>query len=247
MKKILKRTFWGLGIFLVLVALVVGGFVVKLKAQITVVETGIVAPGIFAVKNTYVNMYLMKDSDTYIAFDAGNDVEAVANELKVLNINPDKVTALFLTHSDGDHVGGLKLFKNATVYLSRDEEPLITEKFKRKMGRFNQINTKIYTLLDDQQTVLIGNLKVTGISTPGHTPGSMSFLVNNKFLFVGDAFGVENGKIIKPNAFFTEDMETAVKSFEKIKNLPEAESIFTGHTGISLDYKNAVKTKFFVK
>ena len=242
MKKILKRTFWSLGILLVLIALLTGGFAVKLKAQITVAETGMVAPGIYAVKNKYVNMYLLKDSDTYIAFDAGNDVESVANELKLLNINPDKVTALFLTHSDGDHVGGLKLFKNATIYLSNDEEPLITEKFKRKMGRFNMIDSKNYNLLTDGQKVQVGNLQITGITTPGHTPGSMCFLVNEKYLFVGDAFGIENGKLIKPNSFFTEDMERAVESFEKINDLPNAEAIFTGHTGVCLDYKIAVQT-----
>jgi hypothetical protein len=38
-------------------------------------------------------------------------------------------------------------------------------------------------------------------------------------------------------------METAIKSFSKIKNLPGTEYIFTGHTGYTNDYKNAVNTE----
>lgn len=71
----------------------------------------------------------------------------------------------------------------------------------------------------------------------------MSYLINDKYLFVGDAFGLEKGKITKPNSFFTKDMDTAVKSFDKINNLPEAEYIFTAHTGYTADYKNAVNTE----
>jgi len=33
-----------------------------------------------------------------------------------------------LTHSDFDHAGGLSLFENAEIYLSRDEEQMITKK-----------------------------------------------------------------------------------------------------------------------
>ena len=98
-------------------------------------------------------------------------------------------------------------------------------------------------MLDDQQTLKIGNITIRGIETPGHTPGSMSYLVNNKYLFVGDAFGLKNGKIDKPNKFFSGDMETAIKSFDNISDLSDVEYIFTAHNGYSDNYKNAVSAK----
>jgi glyoxylase-like metal-dependent hydrolase (beta-lactamase superfamily II) len=167
----------------------------------------------------------------------------IKEELNKLNINTAKVVAVFLTHTDGDHVAALSLFKNATVYMSKDEEQMINGKTAKMMDFHNKILVTKYTLLDDQQTITIGNLKIKGIATPGHTPGSMSYLVNDKYLFVGDAFGIKNGKVDKPNEFFSKDMKAAIKSFDKIKNLPDAEYIFTAHTGYSDNYKNAVKTE----
>ena len=72
----------------------------------------------------------------------------------------------------------------------------------------------------------------------------MCYLLNNKYLFVGDAFGLNNGKVTKPNDFFSKDMKMAIKSFQKISNLPTVEFIFTAHNGYSADYKNAVNTTF---
>jgi glyoxylase-like metal-dependent hydrolase (beta-lactamase superfamily II) len=33
---------------------------------------------------------------------------------------------MYLTHSDFDHAGGLALFANAEIYLSSDEQPMIS-------------------------------------------------------------------------------------------------------------------------
>jgi glyoxylase-like metal-dependent hydrolase (beta-lactamase superfamily II) len=178
-----------------------------------------------------------------VAIDAGADIPTIEKGLQTLQINPLKVVAVMLTHTDGDHVAALKLFPDATVYLSKEEEQMINGKTVRMINSYNKIDVKTYTLLNDQQSITIGNLSIKCILTPGHTPGSMSFLVNRKYLFVGDAFSLENGKITRPNAVFTKDMKTAVQSFTKINNLPEAEYIFTGHTGYTKDYKNAVKNE----
>lgn len=79
--------------------------------------------------------------------------------------------------------------------------------------------------------------------TPGHTLGSMSYLVNDTCLFVGDAFGLKNGKVDTPNKFFSSDMKTAILSFDKISNLSDVEYIFTAHNGYTNNYKNAVNTR----
>ena len=243
MNKILKRSLWGIGIFVVILVLVMGGFYLKFKSEaknMHVEETKELVQNIFSIKDSYVNMFLVKDSDNFVAIDAGGNIETIEKELKTLKINPDKVVAVLLTHTDGDHVAALKLFKNAAVYLSKDEEQMINGKTTRLMKSHNKIDVKTYNLLSDRQKIQIGNLSITGILTPGHTPGSMSYLINKKYLFVGDAFGLTNGKIDKPNSIFTDDMPTAIQSFHKIAHLPTVEYVFTAHTGYSNDYKNAV-------
>ena len=246
MNKVLKSVLIGLAVIITITLIVMGGFYFKMKSELkkmTVIETKEVVQNVYAIKDSFVNMFLVKDSDNYVAIDAGNDIKVIKEELNKLNINTAKVVAVFLTHTDGDHVAALSLFKNATVYMSKDEEQMINGKTAKMMDFHNKILVTKYTLLDDQQTITIGNLKIKGIATPGHTPGSMSYLVNDKYLFVGDAFGIKNGKVDKPNEFFSKDMKAAIKSFDKIKNLPDAEYIFTAHTGYSDNYKNAVKTE----
>ena len=206
-------------------------------------KTKEVVHNIYSVKDSFVNMFLVKDSDYYVAVDAGNELLVITEGLKKLNIDPDKVRAVLLTHTDGDHVAALKLFKNATIYLSKDEEQMINGKTARLLGKHNNIDTQIYTLLQDGQTIQVGDISIKGILTPGHTPGSMSYLINDNYLFVGDAFGLKDGKVVKPNKLFTGDMKTAVESFNKITHLPDAKFIFTAHSGYTRNYKYAVTTK----
>jgi len=246
MNKTFKRILIGTGIVVLFLALVTGVLMWKMKSEMkkmTVIDTKEVVHGIYAIKDTFVNMYLVKESDYYVAVDAGNDMKVISDGLKKFNIDPEKVRAVLLTHSDGDHVAALKLFKNATVYLSKDEEQMITGKTARMLSKHNKIDTKIYALLNDGQTFRVGTIPIEGILTPGHTPGSMSYLINGKYLFVGDAFGLKNGKVDKPNDFFTDDMKTAIHSFDKINRLPNAKYIFTAHSGYSSDYKSAVNTR----
>jgi len=94
-------------------------------------ETKKVMENVTSIKDKYVNMYLIKDEDSYIAFDAGDDVDIIEQEFIKLKINPDKVTAVFITHSDFDHVAAIGLFKNADIYLSKQEEQLINGETSR--------------------------------------------------------------------------------------------------------------------
>jgi glyoxylase-like metal-dependent hydrolase (beta-lactamase superfamily II) len=244
----MKRTFkWligGLVTVFVLLGLYIGIYLVRAKSEmkkLVPVETKEVVNNIFSIKDTFVNLYLIKDSTQYIAIDAGNDLNAVSGELKKLNIDPEKIIALFLTHTDGDHVAAIKLFKNAKVYLSRPEEQLLNGKKWRFLFFGNKIDTKVYSLIDDQQIITIGNTKIKGILTPGHTPGSMCFLVNDKYLFTGDALSLKNGKIDRFNELFNVDSKMGFESMAKITGIQGVEYIFTAHHGYTDDYKSAVK------
>jgi len=244
MKRMLKRVLAGFGIVIMLILIIFVGYFVKARSELKLMsptETKEIVSNIFSVKDSFVNLYLIRDSSQYIAIDAGNNLEAISGELKKLDIDPDKIIALLLTHTDGDHVAAIKLFRNAKVYLSRQEEQLLNGKKSRFFIFGNKIDTKTYTLIDDQQVINISNTKIKGILTPGHTVGSMCYLVNDKYLFTGDALSLKNGKIDRFNEFFNVDTKTAIASMANIMAIPEAEYIFTAHHGYSNDYKNAVK------
>ncbi len=245
MKKAYKRILVGLGtlVFALVCFSVYYGVKVKRETkEMTPVETKLVVDNIYAIHESFVNMFLIEDSGKYIAIDAGNKSEDVLQEFKKLNINPDDVIAVLLTHSDGDHVGSLELFKNAKVHLAKEEEQLLTGETSRFFVFGNEIATETYSLLKDQEEFNIGNIKVKAIHVPGHTPGSMCYLVNDKYLFIGDACSIKNCEIEQFNEFFNMDTETAMKSLKNIAGLPQAEYIFSAHYGYCDDYSGAIQT-----
>ena len=186
-------------------------------------------------------MYLIKDSSKYIAIDAGKDIDVVAAELKKLDINPDMVFAVLLTHTDMDHVAGIPLFKNAKIYISKQEVKMLNGEAQKIPGVNNKISRNDYILLDDKQILKIGNENSFTILTEGHTTGSMCYQINDKFLFTGDILSLVDGKLGPSVKFFDLNHELAIKSISKITKLTNVEYIFTAHFGYTNNYKNAVK------
>lgn len=244
MNKIVKKILIGVGILVGIVAIFVGYFYYKFSSEtgkMTPVPTGQISEHGYTIKDEFVNMYLIKDSLGYIAIDAGKDIKVIETEMQKLNINPDEVIAVFLTHSDMDHVAGIPLFKNAKLYMAKDEVKMLNGEKQKIPGYNNSISRSDYILLDDQQNVEIGKHKIHCILTEGHTSGSMCYQVNEKNLFTGDILSLHNGKLGGSVAFFDLDHDMTMNSISKITNIPNVEVILTSHWGVSKDYKNAVK------
>ncbi len=207
--------------------------------KLSPVETRKIAAGVYAVKDSYVNLFLMKNNDTYIAFDAGNDVKQVRRELARLKIDPKTVVAVFLTHSDPDHVAACTLFSNAKIFLPKAEEPMVKGQIFRFLFIKNQL-AHPYELVEDNQIINISGLKIKGILTSGHTPGSMCFLVDT-YLFTGDTMGIKNGEVTQFNDLFNMDSQRQRKSITRLAALPGVESVFTAHYGIIDSHKIAFR------
>lgn len=244
MKRIIKRILIGVGILVGITAIFVGYFFYKFSAEtakMTPVATGQISEHGYAIKDEFVNMYLIKDSIGYIAIDAGKDIKVIETELHKLNIKPDEVIAVFLTHSDMDHVAGIPLFKNAKLYMARNEVKMLNGEKQKIPGYNNSISRSDYILLDDQQLIEIGRHKINCILTEGHTSGSMCYQINEKNLFTGDILSLHDGKIRHSVKFFDLDHDMTTQSISKITKLPNVEVILTSHWGICKDYNNAVK------
>lgn len=143
-----------------------------------------------------------------------------------------KVEWILETHIHADHL-------TAASYL---KEKLggqigIGERIKDVLSHWVPVfNTHSDTPLDGSQfDVLfidgmkfkIGNLNVKVIHTPGHTPDSVSYLINDA-LFVGDTLFmpyIGTGRTDFPGG----DAETLFHSIQKIFTLPETTRIFTCH------------------
>lgn len=187
---------------------------------------------VFVINSKMVNFYVYTNGEDSICFDSGTSKIAASRGLEKANINADKILAVFLTHSDYDHVNGVGVFKNADVYLSANEEQMINGKTARSLFlKHNTITRKDYKLLNDNDVIQIGNIKVKAITTPGHTPGSMSYVVDDKILIAGDTLLVRNGNIIPFNRIQNMNSKTQMESIEKLKQIKGIKMICTGHSG----------------
>jgi hydroxyacylglutathione hydrolase len=208
-----------------------------------IAPTGQILPDVFVVACRMVNFYLVRGPGGFLAIDSGLSNGQTRKELAPLGIDPAQVVAVFLTHSDYDHAGGLVHFPNARLYLGLDEEPLITGKSLRfHLGRrFNRPLGRPYVLLSDGQTVEEAGLAVQAIATPGHTLGSTSYLVGSKWLFSGDTVRLSAGRAIPFLCFINMDTAVEIRSIRKLSGLEGIDLLATAHHGISRHYKEAMR------
>jgi len=218
------------GIIFILIGAVFAKYYYEVS-KMAPIPSGEVREGVIAIQDEYVNFYLVRGEDGYVAFDAGYKKDNVEKELKKLNIDPRQVKAVFLTHTDLDHVGALPLFVNARVFISDQEEQMVNGETSRFFGLMKNSLPVRYELVRDSNTVEIAGVEVEGIWTPGHTPGSICYLVNWKHLFTGDNMSLKDGKAEPFNEFFNMDSKMQGKSLAKLKDYPEVQFVYTAHYG----------------
>lgn len=201
-----------------------------------------VIPEVLTISNGNVNLYIVKAEEGYVAIDAGVSLAVTERELNSNAINPEEVSVVFLTHSDFDHIAALKLFKNAKVYISEEEVQMINGEKHRRFIFGNKLDSE-YSTLKDGEKIKVSNLEVECILTPGHTLGSMSYLVNGELLFVGDTLSLKDGKAELFNKVLNMDNNAQKESIEKLSQLQGAKYIFTGHYGYSDNFNKVFLEK----
>jgi glyoxylase-like metal-dependent hydrolase (beta-lactamase superfamily II) len=199
-------------------------------------NTKIISIKFFINKEYYFFSYIIKTNNGYIMIDAGFNIKNIEPSLKKAGIGINDVKWILLTHSDSDHVDALPFFPNAKIYMNKDELPLINGTMKRNESFGNKMPDGIdidkIVLLSNDQELLFEETKIQCLKAPGHTIGSMLYLIDNKYLFTGDALMIKNGKIkIHP---FSMDPELSEKTIEELKDtINNSSLILTSHYGFA--------------
>jgi glyoxylase-like metal-dependent hydrolase (beta-lactamase superfamily II) len=79
-------------------------------AKMSPLDSGEVVKGVYAIRDDYVNLYLVCCGEGLVGVDAGIDEGRVQREMDKLGLKAQDVAAVFLTHTDTDHVGAINLF-----------------------------------------------------------------------------------------------------------------------------------------
>jgi glyoxylase-like metal-dependent hydrolase (beta-lactamase superfamily II) len=169
------------------------------------------------------NCYLVMDEDTKELgiIDPGGQANDVANEISLLGGKPKFI---LLTHGHVDHVGGVvELINkfNIPFYINKADEEYI-EKDDFVFGSL----PKASGYLNEGDTLNLGNNAIRVIETPGHTPGGLCFLVNDKLLTGDTLFQGSVGRSDFPGG---NGMQLIKSIKEKLLNLGDDITVFPGH------------------
>ena len=136
---------------------------------------------------------------------------AIKTSLKQIGkVFPEDIDIIVLTHAHEDHIGNNEMFKNAKIYIHKDEE-------------FDDPKA----IKIDKETVIAKGVRI--VPTPGHSAGSVSVFVDadRHYAVVGDAAPLKDNFTQRIVPKLNVDPEAAMRSIEKIAAY--ADVIIPGH------------------
>lgn len=194
------------------------------------------------------NCYIVSNYTNYaLIIDPGSDEKKIINFIKNNCLNP---CAIINTHAHYDHVGAIKgiidKFSIPLFLHSKDEKLLKTANLYSVLfegpGLIKIPKIKYYLDKVDIQDY-IDNFQIKIIYTPGHTCGSVCFLIENN-LFTGDTLlKGEIGRIDLPGG----DESELNSSLKALAELPENINIYPGHGKPSTIGHELKNNKNFIK
>ena len=188
--------------------------------------TGKITDNISVIRTGIVNSYLYSKGSEKILIDAGTSAKKLEEGLAELSVDLNSISHVFLTHSDPDHIGGITLFSHANINFG--------EKSKIK-------NPEKYNFLDDGEIIDIQGIKVQVISTPGHRLGHTAYLIDEEFLFTGDALRLKKGEVKTFLRIISSDYEKQKRTIENLAGLDNISILFTAHNGFTTNFDKAIE------
>lgn len=153
------------------------------------------------------HVYLLNCGDELVLIDAGSGlaVDETLENIRREGFDPRRLRVILLTHGHADHCGAAAELKQRTrsqvaigkpeaQFLRTANEDALGLTIARREGFYpSDYRLKPCTVdneLFDGEMLSIGHLNIQAIHTPGHSLGSICYLVrggDRKYLFTGDA------------------------------------------------------------
>jgi glyoxylase-like metal-dependent hydrolase (beta-lactamase superfamily II) len=158
------------------------------------------------------------------------DPAYAVNELvDIVEADGMRVTGVLATHYHPDHVGGSMMGMriegiaalvercDCAIHVQRDEAPWVT--------RTTGVGTEQLVEHAPGDVLTVGDIDITLVHTPGHTPGSQCFHVDGR-LVSGDTLFLEGcGRTDLPGS----DAAKMYESLSTLAKLPDETIVFPGH------------------
>jgi glyoxylase-like metal-dependent hydrolase (beta-lactamase superfamily II) len=179
--------------------------------------------------------YLIKHGDDYLLWDTGHSMtapnvapkESVVDQLAKLNVKPDQIKYVGISHYHADHTGQVASFPKATLLIGAKEWEAVTAP-KPAQGvnakpfeHWTKGEGKVEPVALDKDVFEDGSVVV--LRTPGHTPGHQALLVKlpqtGAVILSGDAVHFRENLDSVGVPAFNFDRAQTVASVERMKKI----------------------------
>ena len=174
-------------------------------------------------------VYLVGDRQTgeAVAIDPAYDIGGL---LDILAEDDMRLTGALATHYHPDHVGGDMMgygIQGVAELLAKQPVPIhVQEDEKPWVQRVTGASDSDLVTHVSGDTVMVGEIPIECIHTPGHTPGSQCFFVDNR-LVAGDTLFLEGcGRTDLPGGDAGQLYESIT---QKLAKVPDDATLFPGH------------------
>jgi metallo-beta-lactamase class B len=195
------------------------------RADDPVIQPSKIFDNVYAIGNIGTVAYVIQTSAGLMMIDAlgANQVESdLLPGFAKLGLDPAQVKTILVGHGHADHFGGSAYFQQkfgSRVYVSATDWTLMeTPPRGRGPGApAPAAPPKRDGELRDGESVTLGNVSVRAVAVPGHTPGSMGFVIpviDRGERHVAALFG---GSWLTPGLLNDEAMKTYIASVARFR------------------------------
>jgi len=215
-----------------------------------------IAPGIHFLNNLGpAAAYVVETSDGLVLVDSGLEADgaAITRDFRYRKLDLGRLRAILLTHAHGDHSLGARCLRQATgakVYAGRDDCGVLRAGEPREaffstfdMREIQLHATEVDVELQGGETIDVGDAHFHVIAAPGHTPGSICYLLergSKRIFFSGDVImTVANalspgGKELGTYAAYVApryrgDPEAFLTTIRRLREFPVPDLVLPGH------------------
>ncbi len=188
----------------------------------------------FALGPVGTNGYLLvNDNNKGLFFDPGAKSNKVMEFIREQHI---QIEGILLTHTHFDHIGGLEQIRKQTgapVYVHTRENSWLSDPLLNGSGvpPWTQFVPPIEcnpadVILDKEGELQIGEFTLQLLHTPGHSPGSLSYYIDNLVICGDTLFNNGIGRTDLREGSYSQLMSSII---DKLLTLPDETTLYPGH------------------
>ena len=172
--------------------------------------------------------------------DPAWDIDALLTHINEKDL---KLTSVLVTHYHPDHIGGGMgghSIEGIAELLEKDPVKIFVHKLEAEgVKKVTGVSDIDLNIVESGDHLTIGENDIEFLHTPGHTPGSQCFKVNNN-LVSGDTLFVQGcGRVDLPGS----NSEDMFHSLQKLSALPNETILYPGHNYSAEPYESMERVK----